>query len=79
MGLLAAFAWTAAVAHDLAHGIEEGESMPEMLRDPIPEAERARWGPWFVLASLGVAVARLRFRPAPLFDLAGIMHWRLVA
>jgi 4-hydroxybenzoate polyprenyltransferase len=70
VGFLAAFAWTAAVAHDLAHGIEEEESMPEILRDPIPQAARARWGLWFFLASLGVAVARLYFRPDPLFGLA---------
>jgi 4-hydroxybenzoate polyprenyltransferase len=82
-GLLAAFAWTAAVAHDLAHGIEEEESMPEALRDPLPERDRARWGLGFFLASLGLAAAFLDTRPDPLFAVAvgvtgAVVAWRFV-
>ncbi len=79
IALLASFAWTAAVAHDLAHGIEEEESMPESLRDPLPERARARWGLGFFAASIGVAAALLVVRPDPLFGIAAAASGSVVA
>jgi hypothetical protein len=65
--LVALFAWTGAVAHDLAHGIEEEAGMPSPLRDPLSPGSRARWGLAFFVASLAVAVAVEMARPDPLF------------
>jgi 4-hydroxybenzoate polyprenyltransferase len=70
VALLAAFVWTGAVAHELAHGIEEEEGLPAPLRDPLSAATRARWGLVFFVASLGVALVLLVARPDPLFGAA---------
>ncbi len=65
--LVAIFAWTGAVAHDLGHGIEEEAGMPAPLRDPLSPRTRARWGVGFFVASLVAAAASEIARPDPLF------------
>jgi 4-hydroxybenzoate polyprenyltransferase len=65
--LVALFAWTGAVAHDLGHGIEEEAGMPPPLRDPLSPRIRARWGVGFFVASLVAAAASEIVRPDPLF------------
>jgi 4-hydroxybenzoate polyprenyltransferase len=65
--LLAGFTWAGAVAHDLAHGIEDEERMPEGLRDPLPAALRARLAlAWFGV-SLLLAAAVTALGPDPVF------------
>gem|GEM_PF-2542982 len=67
--LLACFVWTAAVGHDLAHGIDDG-ALPGALRDRLSPAAHARWGAGFFLASLLPALAYAVRSRDPLFSLA---------
>lgn len=71
--LLAGFTWAGAVAHDLAHGIEEESGMPEELRDPLPPPTRARLGLAFFAVSVVFAVAVTASRPAPVFGAVALV------
>jgi 4-hydroxybenzoate polyprenyltransferase len=77
--LLALFAWTAAVAHDLGHGIEEEAGMPGELRDRLAPEARARWGLAAFLGSLGAAVALEAMWPDPLFAAFAVLAGVVVA
>ena len=77
--LLALFAWTAAVAHDLGHGIEEEAGMPDELRDPLTPGVRARWGLAAFVGSLATAVALEVTRPDPLFAAFVVLAGAVVA
>jgi 4-hydroxybenzoate polyprenyltransferase len=77
--LLAGFTWAGAVAHDLAHGIEEETGMPEALRDPIPPDTRARLGLTFFVVSLVIAAVLAVGRPAPAFGAVALATGVVVA
>lgn len=77
--LLAGFVWAGAIAHDLAHGIEEEAGMPEALRDPLRPATRARLGLACFAVSLALAVALAVARPAPAFGAVALVAGAVVA
>ena len=77
--LLAGFTWAGAVAHDLAHGIEEEEGMPEGLRDPLPAVLRARLGLAAFGASLLFAAAVTASRPDLAFGAVALATGGVVA
>jgi 4-hydroxybenzoate polyprenyltransferase len=77
--LLALFAWTAAVAHDLGHGIEEEAGMPDELRDRLAPGVRARWGVAAFLGSLAAAAALEVTGPDPLSAAFAVLAGAVVA
>jgi 4-hydroxybenzoate polyprenyltransferase len=67
--LLSLFVWTAAVGHDVAHGLED-VALPGTLRDRLSPRVRAMLGTGFFLASLFLALAYAVYSRDPLFSLA---------